>query len=93
MEFKIEELSRNIADDLVTNVRYAVFKTDGDYQSSTYGSVNLDKGDAFIPFSELTQETVINWVKEKLDLVELESYLDEQLANQKAPKETLGLPW
>jgi hypothetical protein len=93
MEFKIEDLIRNTADDLVTNVRYSVFKTDGDYQSSTYGFIDLEKGDAFIPFSELTQETVINWVKEKLDLIELESYLDKQLASQKAPKETLGFPW
>jgi hypothetical protein len=93
MEFKIVNLDRSTDGDVVTTVHYTVSKTDGEAVGSSYGSVGVEVGDTVIPFAELTEATVIDWVKEKLDLESLEDSLDAQIAEQKAPKVASGLPW
>ena len=93
MEFKIVNLDRNIENDVVTTVHYTVTKTDGEALGSSYGSVNVGAGNTVIPFDELTEATVIEWVEAKLDLVKLEANLDAQIQEQKTPKVTSGLPW
>lgn len=93
MEFKIVNLDRSTDGDIVTSVHYTVSKTDGDAVGSSYGSIGVEVGDTVIPFAELTEATVIDWVKEKLDLESLEANLDAQIADQKAPKVKSGLPW
>ena len=93
MEFKIVELNRSTDGDVVNTVHYTVTKTDGEAVGSSYGSVGVEVGDTVIPFAELTEAIVVNWVKDKLDLVALEANLDLQIAEQKAPKVASGLPW
>lgn len=93
MEFKIVDLNRSTDGDIINTVHYTVSKTDGEAVGSSYGSVGVEVGDTVIPFAELTEATVIDWVKEKLDLVSLEASLDAQIAEQKAPKVASGLPW
>lgn len=93
MEFKIVNLDRSTDGDVVTTVHYTVSKTDGEAVGSSYGSVGVEVGDTVIPFAELTEATVVAWVKDKLDLVSLEASLDAQIAEVKAPKVASGLPW
>ena len=93
MEFRIVNLDRSTDGDVVTTVHYTVSKTDVEAVGSSYGSVGVEVGDTVIPFAELTEAVVIDWVKEKLDLVSLEASLDAQIADQKAPKVASGLPW
>lgn len=93
MEFKIVNLDRSTDGDVVNTVHYTVSKTDGEAVGSSYGSVGVEVGDTFIPFAELTEATVIDWVKEKLDLVSLEANLDAQIEAQKNPVTASGLPW
>lgn len=93
MEFKITNLNRNTEGDIVKTVHWTVTKTDGDYVASIYNTESVEVGDTVIPFAELTEATVIDWVKEKLDLVSLEANLDAQIAEQKAPTKASGLPW
>lgn len=93
MEFKIVNLDRSTDGDVVTTVHYTVSKTDGEAVGSSYGSVGVEVGDTVIPFAELTETVVIDWVKEKLDLVSLEASLDAQIAEQKTPSKLSGLPW
>ena len=93
MEFIINNLDRSTDGDVVTTVHYTVSKTDGEAVGSSYGSVGVEVGDTVIPFAELTEATVIDWVKEKLDLISLEDSLDAQVAEQKAPKVASGTPW
>jgi hypothetical protein len=93
MEFKIVNLDRSTDGDVVTTVHYTVSKTDGEAIGSLYGSVGVEVGDTVIPFGELTEAVVVEWVKDKLDLVSLEASLDAQISEQKAPKVATGLPW
>jgi hypothetical protein len=93
MEFKIVNLDRNTDGDIVTNVHWTVTKTDGDAVGSVYSSQAVEVGDDFVPYAELTEATVVEWVKAKLDLESLEASLDAQIEEQKAPKVASGLPW
>jgi hypothetical protein len=93
MEFKINQLDRNTDGDIVTTVHWSAIKQDDEFTASSYGAVGVDAGDTVIPFDELTEDTVIEWVEAKLDLVELENNLDAQIQEQKTPKVASGLPW
>jgi hypothetical protein len=93
MEFKINQLDRNTDGDIVTTVHWSVIKQDDEFTASSYGTVGVEAGDTVIPFDELTEDTVIEWVEAKLDLVELENNLDAQLESQKNPVQVSGLPW
>ena len=89
----IPSLERNTDGDVVTTVHYVASKTDNEFSASVYGSMSLEVGEEIIPYAELTEATVIDWVKEKLDLESLEAALDAQIAEQKTPTKASGLPW
>jgi hypothetical protein len=67
------------------------------YRAITNISVTFEKeeGTPFIPFEELTEEIVIDWVKEKLGqegVLEIENRLQKEIDKQKVA--TLnGTPW
>ena len=63
--WNVGNLERETATGKVTVVHYTISATDGTYNSSAYGSVNLS-GDITIPYSELTEEICIRWVQDAL---------------------------
>jgi hypothetical protein len=93
MELKVNQLDRNTDGDIVTTIHWTATKQDGEFTASVYSSVCVEVGDTVIPFVSLTEEVVKTWLAEKLDLVAIESSLDAQLAELKAPKVASGLPW
>jgi L-aminopeptidase/D-esterase-like protein len=91
--FTIANLERQADTGLVTTIHWTATKQDGDAVASTYASMAVEAGDNFVPFEQLTEQAVIDWVKAKLDLESLEASLDAQIAEQKTPKVLSGLPW
>jgi hypothetical protein len=88
------------SDGVVFTIHYTVNAEDGTYSSSgAYGSVGLEKPDPenMIPYSQLTPEIVVGWVKEALGgqekVDEIEDALQAQLNEQHAPTKAAGLPW
>jgi hypothetical protein len=70
------------------------------YTSSVYGSLKVPSKSAsdstFIPFEDLTQTQVIQWVKNALGeeyIAELQNNLNTQIISQKHPVVVSGLPW
>jgi hypothetical protein len=98
--WNINTLERNTADGIVFTAHYTVNAADGTYSSGAYGSVGLEvpaEGDAVIPYADLTADTVIGWVKEKLGgaekVAEVEAALQAQLDEQRTPTKATGTPW
>ena len=98
--WNIVELKRNTADGIVFTAHYTVDAADDTYRSGAYGSIGLEapaEGDTVIPFADLTLETVIGWVKEKLGgdekVAEIEAALQAQIDEQRAPTTASGVPW
>jgi hypothetical protein len=95
----VAQMERHTADGIVYTVHYTVAANDGTYSAGAYGSVGLEQPDpeAMIPYADLTPETVIGWVKEKLGgdekVTEIEAALQAQIDEQRAPSKAQGLPW
>ena len=94
--WKVNTLQRELADGYVNKVIYRVKGTDGTYSTRVTGEVDLEKPDTLIPYKDLTQETVIGWVKAKLGsdtVTEIEKAIDDNITLQKTPVHGVGTPW
>lgn len=89
----ISNLDRQVSDGLITTGHWRVNAVDGEHSAGAYGSVGFTRGDSFIPFEELTEAQVIEWVKAQLDVAEIEASLAGQINKQKNPVTAHGLPW
>lgn len=100
MEMKIAQLERHLPDGVVMTAHWTADKTEGDYGAGAYGSIQLPEKDpsdpTFVPYDQLTEAQVIEWVKKamgKEQLAELEANLDNQIEVLKNPTSAAGIPW
>ena len=94
----VSQLERETQDGYVYTAHYTINANDGTYGSGAYGSIGLERPEGeLIPFSELTEAQVIDWVQEKLGgpekVAEIEAALQAQLDEQRQPTKAAGLPW
>ena len=89
----------NSTDCVVATIAWRLNATDGTHSVTRYGSVGVTykEGDPYTPFSELTQATVIGWVKEALgaeQVASLEAGSDSEIEKLITPVVvTPALPW
>ena len=91
--WKISQLDRQTSDGLVTTAHWRVDAVDGEYSAGSYGTVGFERGDTFTAYDSLTEAQVIAWVKDKLEVADIEASLAAQIAAQKAPVTATGVPW
>lgn len=94
--WKIAQLERETVDGFVYTAHYTVDAKDDTYAAGAYGSIGFERPEELIPFSELTEEQVIGWVKEALGeekVLEIGQALLAQLEEQRNPSKAAGLPW
>ena len=90
----IAQLERETADGYVFTAHYTIDANDGTYTAGAYGSIGFERPEeGMIPFADLTEEIVIGWVKERLDVEQIEAALQSQLDEQRHPSKASGLPW
>jgi hypothetical protein len=86
----------NDADKGVTIAHWRVTAEDGEYSASSYGTTSFTpdaSAEGYVAYESLTEETVLGWVKEQLDVEAIESALADNIAAQKAPATLAGMPW
>ena len=97
--WEVNTLQRELSDGYVNKVIYRVKGSDGTYETRATGEVDLEKPETLIPYKDLTEEKVINWVKAKLDAQEagtvakIEAAIDANINAQKTPTHGTGKPW
>jgi hypothetical protein len=91
--WKINDLQRNTADGLVTVIHWNATAVDGDYSASINNTQALERGDSFVSYDTLTEETVLGWLWGKIDKAAVEASLTAQIEAQKVPVTANGLPW
>ena len=96
--WNIANLERETADGYVFTAHYTVNANDGTYSAGAYGSMGFERPEAeeMIPFADLTEGTVIQWVKDALGeekVTEIGDALQAQLDEQRNPTKAAGLPW
>ncbi len=95
--WSIENMERQASDGLVTEVKWTVTVVVGMEFSNRNGVVEMQRGDTFIPFDQLKEDQVLEWVWSKIDKTKIESELQE-IAQKKIDVKNNnsfvnGLPW
>ena len=95
--WKVANLDRTLADGRVSTVHYTVDARSDDevYSAGAYGSIGLE-GDVTTPYADLTEETVVGWVKAALGEEQVASVvaaLEARLTEQATPTVGSGKPW
>ena len=96
ISWNIANLERETSDGYVFTAHYTIDANDGTYSAGAYGSIGLERPETLIPYSDLTKELVVGWVKDKLGTEQVESIeaaLQAQLDEQHAPSKAAGVPW
>lgn len=92
----IANLERNTDDGGVVVAHWRCTAEYGEYTASSYGTVGFTpdaSADGFISFDALTEADVLGWVHESVDKDETEAALAADIAGQKTPVTTDGMPW
>ena len=96
LTWHIANLERETADGFVMTAHYTVTAEDGTYSSGAYGSLGFERPDKLIPFSQLSEELCVQWVKDAFGaekVAEIEAALQAQLDEQHHPSKASGTPW
>ena len=95
--WEVNTLERELADGYVKKVIYRVKGVeDGEEKARATGEVNLEKPKTLIPYKDLTQDTVLGWVKTKLgtdEVTAIEKRLEDEIALLNTPVTATGKPW
>ena len=89
----ISTLERETSNGFVFTAHWQATAVDGDYTASTYSTCSWADGTPTVPYADLTQETVLNWVWESIDKQATEDALAANIALQKNPVQASGTPW
>jgi hypothetical protein len=98
--FQIANLERNLPSGTVTIAHWRSYLLDGEFRADNYGSISLPSKDpedpTFIAFEDLTEEQVIDWVKEVLgedQLAVMLTNMESEIEAKKNPTSAYGKPW
>ena len=94
--WEVNTLERELADGYVKKVIYRVKGIDGSEEKlRATGEVELLKPETLIPYNDLTESKVLEWVKAKLgsEVATVEKLIDDNITLQKTPVHGVGKPW
>ena len=91
--WSIVNLDRNTSDGFVTTAHWTCTAVDGEHSASAYATVSWAEGTPAVPYQNLTEATVLNWVWESVDKESTEASLAAQIELKKNPVKASGTPW
>ena len=89
----ISNLDSNTSDGFVTTAHWRAEAVDGEDSASIINTCSWSEGTPTIPYANLTEATVLEWVWESVDKTTTESALATQIALLKNPVQATGTPW
>jgi hypothetical protein len=82
MNITINQVESNTADGIVITAHWNAILTEGDFSASAYGSAGFTRDEEspiLIPFADVTEADVINWVKESMiSTKDIAAVMDEE---------------
>ena len=94
--WSIVTLERNEADGGVVRAHFKIEAVDGEHTETLSGTRDFTpdaSAEDFTAYNNLTEETVLGWVKDGIDTAGVEAQIQERLDAKKAPKPVVGMPW
>lgn len=84
------------SDSGIFTAHWRVTAVDGDYTASAYGTCGFSPDASapdYIPYDQLTESDVLEWVYASVDKDAIEASLASKIDEQKNPTTEAGLPW
>ena len=99
--WSIAQLDRRASDGFVTTAHWRCTAVDEEHSAGVYGTVSWLEGTPVIPFENLDQDTVLDWVWNSFSSSgprsrskeDIEAGLTSQINALKNPTVVPGLPW
>jgi len=94
--WSLPTLERQTADGFVYTAHWRCTASDGDFSASSYGTAGFSQNpeaDSFIPYEDLTEAQVLEWVWASVDKDATEAALAQKIEDQKNPTTAAGTPW
>ena len=96
--FKISQMDRDTDSGFVRTVHWNASQVDGEFSASTYSTMSFTKEDGinYVPYAELTEAAVVQWVKDSLGsegVAAVDAALAANIELQKNPVTATGVPW
>jgi len=90
----ISNLDRRTSDGFIKVAHWTCTGADGDINSSVYATVSFEDGTPVIPYDDVTEAEVLNWIfANGVDKDAVEASIAERIEALKNPVEASGLPW
>ena len=96
IKWRITNLERETNDGFIFIAHYTINAKSAAYSAGAYGSIGFERPEDLVPYSEITEEMAIQWVKDALTeekVEQIEEALQNQLDEQAAPTKAAGVPW
>lgn len=99
IQWSIVNTERYLEDGLIYNIHWSASASEASndpenpYSASIVNTQPLERGESFVNYDTLTEETVLGWLWQKVDKEVVEAALTAQIEAQKAPVVANGLPW
>ena len=97
--WKIVELERNTDNGVVMahwNASASETFEGVEHRGSSYGALGFvpnTEAEGYIEYADLTEATVVAWVKDSVDFSAIEENIAAQIEESKAPAVSTGVPW
>lgn len=96
MQWVITQLKRNASNGGVVTVFWSAVKVVDNIHGQVDGQEDFlpdPQNPNFVPFEQLTQEKVLEWILAKIDQQAVETEIDQKIQNVKNPPLLFGVPW
>jgi hypothetical protein len=92
--WNISETNYETANGFITQAHWQCAATDGEYTASIYSTCSWADGSPTIPYSDVTESEVLQWVWDSgVDKDATEAALAQNIELQKNPVTATGTPW
>ena len=99
-QYRILNIERTLPDSVCATLHWTASKTNDEFTTSAYGSVNLPAKDpsdpTFVPYKDITEAQAIEWTLAAMGeeaVAALDAGLDAQIEMQRTPVIASGTPW
>lgn len=90
----ISNLDRRTSDGFIKVAHWRCTGADGDITSSVYSTVSFEDGTPVIPYDNVTEAEVLNWIwANGVDKDATEAAVAAQIEALKNPVQASGVPW
>lgn len=93
IKWSIANLDRRTSDGFVTTAHWVCDAVEGEFWASAYSTCSWNEGQPTVPYSSLSEATVLGWVWQSVDKQATEEAVTAQINAQKNPVQASGLPW